>query len=147
MWASRKRWKSRLLTANEHRVYRRRAGQLWWLSAQRRDISFAVQVLSRNLQAPDESDERALKCVLRYQRGTTGLEAHIEPTLYARGEPLRLEAYSEADWAGCTATRKSTSGGCVLLQGVVIHGWSKTQAIVSLSSAEAEYVGAYGRSS
>ena len=51
-----------------------------------------------------------------------------------------MEVYSDSDWAGCSETRKSTSGGCILLQGVPIHGWSRTQSIVALSSGEAEYV-------
>nr|GFC31512.1 ribonuclease H-like domain-containing protein [Tanacetum cinerariifolium] len=43
------------------------------------------------------------------------------------------------DWAGCPATRKSTSGYCVF-SGNNILSWSfKRQSTVSCSSAEAEY--------
>ena len=53
----------------------------------------------------------------------------------------RLEAYSDTDWAGCLRTRKSTSGGCLLLGSHVLKTWSSTQAAVSLSSGEAEFYG------
>ena len=36
-------------------------------------------------------------------------------------------------------TRRSTSGGAVSMWGCVLHTWSRTQACIALSSAEAEY--------
>ena len=52
-----------------------------------------------------------------------------------------LECYSGTDWAGCPKTRKSTSGGCLMLGGHWIKSWSSTQSSISLSSGEAEYYG------
>ena len=52
-----------------------------------------------------------------------------------------LECYSDTDWAGCPKTRKSTSGGCLMLGGHLIKSWSSTQPSISLSSGEAEYYG------
>ncbi|GJR02209.1 ribonuclease H-like domain-containing protein [Tanacetum coccineum] len=52
-----------------------------------------------------------------------------------------LVAYSDADWAGCPATRRSTSGYCVFM-GENLLSWSaKRQHTLSRSSAEAEYRG------
>lgn len=49
-----------------------------------------------------------------------------------------VEAYSDAIWAGCHLTRKSTSGG-VLMMGIhVIKVWSSTHSMIALSSAESE---------
>ncbi|GKG50473.1 ribonuclease H-like domain-containing protein, partial [Tanacetum coccineum] len=51
-----------------------------------------------------------MKRVLRYLRGTTNLGLQL-----LRSTTLQLIAYSDADWAGCPATRQSTSGYCVFL--------------------------------
>ncbi len=53
----------------------------------------------------------------------------------------RVDVYSDTDWAGCPKTRKSTSGGCVMLGRHLIKSWSSTQASVSLSSGESEFYG------
>lgn len=50
-----------------------------------------------------------------------------------------LTAYSDAEWAGCTETQKSTSGFCVFLGNNLVSWSSKRQHIVSHSSDEAEY--------
>ena len=52
-----------------------------------------------------------------------------------------IEVYADMDWAGRPRTRKSTSGGCVLLGSHTIKSWSATQTSVALSSGEAEFNG------
>ena len=43
-----------------------------------------------------------------------------------------------ADWAECRGGRRSTSGGCIHKGRHMLKFWSKTQAVVALSSTEAE---------
>jgi hypothetical protein len=75
-----------------------------------------------------------LKRILRYIKGT----AHLGVQLRAITSPT-ITAYSDADWAGCPDTRRSTSGYCIFLGPSLISWSSKRQTTVSRSSAEAEY--------
>lgn len=52
---------------------------------------------------------------------------------------LSTTAYSDADQAGCSDTRRSTSGFCVFLGDALVSWYSKRQPTVSQSSTEAEY--------
>ena len=61
---------SKPLALARHKLYRTTVGQLLWATPVRPDISFAVQELSRSLQAPTQQDEQQLKKVLGYLQGT-----------------------------------------------------------------------------
>ncbi|GJW03738.1 ribonuclease H-like domain-containing protein [Tanacetum coccineum] len=52
-----------------------------------------------------------------------------------------LVAYSDADWAGCPTTRRSTSGYCVFFGNNLLSCPAKRHPTLSRSSAEAEYRG------
>ncbi|GJX24793.1 ribonuclease H-like domain-containing protein [Tanacetum coccineum] len=85
---------------------------------------------------PREPHFSALKRILRYVGGTLdhGLQLYSSST-------TSLVAYSDADWAGCPTTRRSTSGYCVFLGNNLLSWSSKRQPMLSRSSAEAEYRG------
>ena len=48
--------------------------------------------------------------------------------------------YSDANWAGCKASRKSTSGGTELWGNACLKSYSKTQGTIAQSSAESELI-------
>jgi hypothetical protein len=77
-----------------------------------------------------------LKRILRYLKGTIEFGLHLHAAT-----PSTLIAYTDADWAGCPDTRRSTSGFCVYLGDALVSWSSKRQNAVSRSSAEAEYRG------
>ena len=59
--------------------------------------------------------------------------------LYQWQEPTaKVSIYTDSDWGGCERTRKSTTGGVAMKGFHCIAQWSRTQQLVSLSSAEAE---------
>ena len=49
--------------------------------------------------------------------------------------------WTDTDFGGCQKTRKSTSGGIIRHGKHIIKSWSTNQAVVALSSGEAEYYG------
>ena len=54
---------------------------------------------------------------------------------------IYIYIYCDADWAGCPRTRKSTSGGAIMIGAHTIRTYSATQTAVSFSLGEAEYYG------
>ncbi|GKB81436.1 ribonuclease H-like domain-containing protein [Tanacetum coccineum] len=117
-------------------LYRSLAGSLQYLTFTRPDISYAVQQVCLYMHDPWEPHFLALKRILRYVRGTLdyGLQLFSSST-------TNLVAYSDADWAGCPTTRRSTSGYCVFLGNNLLSWSSKRQPTLSRSSAGAKYRG------
>jgi hypothetical protein len=75
-----------------------------------------------------------MKRTLRYLQGT--LDYGL---LLRRSASSELTVYTDADWAGCPDTRRSTSGYTVFLGTNLVSWSSKRENVVSRSSAEAEY--------
>ncbi|XP_071727752.1 uncharacterized mitochondrial protein AtMg00810-like [Rutidosis leptorrhynchoides] len=115
-------------------LYRSLAGALQYLIFTRPDISYVVQQICLFMHDPREQHLHALKRIIRYVQGTPDLGLQ----LYA-SSPTSLVAYSDADWAGCPTTRRSTSGYYVFLGSNLLSWSSKRQLTPSRSSAEAEY--------
>ena len=62
--------------------------------------------------------------------------------MYKSNATIRLEGYTNADWAGYKADRRSTSGFVYSVGSAAISWSSKKQPTFALSSTEAEYKGA-----
>jgi hypothetical protein len=56
------------------------------------------------------------------------------------GDGVRLHGYSDSDWEGSAADRKSTSSGCFSLGSLVVSWFSKKQTFVTPNSVEVEYM-------
>uniref|UniRef100_A0AAV1U6F0 RNase H type-1 domain-containing protein n=1 Tax=Peronospora matthiolae TaxID=2874970 RepID=A0AAV1U6F0_9STRA len=56
------------------------------------------------------------------------------------GAAMRLEAFSDADFAADKTDRKSMTGGIVMLNGMAVSWGAWKQGGVSLSTMEAEFV-------
>ncbi|XP_076958678.1 uncharacterized protein LOC143634502 [Bidens hawaiensis] len=117
-------------------TYSSLAGALLYLTFTRPDISYAVQHICMHMHSLTEAHWNALKRIIRYLQGTLAYGLHLSPA-----PNLSLQAYTDADWAGCPDTRHSTSGYCVYLGDNLLSCSSKRQPTVSCSSAETEYRG------
>nr|GEU52524.1 copia protein [Tanacetum cinerariifolium] len=115
-------------------LYRSLAGGLQYLTFTRPDISYAVQHICLYMHDPREPHLAALKRILRYIRGTLDFGFHLYSST-----TISLVGYTDADWAGCPSTRRSTSGYCVFLGDNLLSWSSKRQQ--TRSSVEAEYRG------
>ena len=86
------------------------AGALQYLTFTRPDIAYAAQQICLYMHDPREPHLAALKRILRYIWGTLHLGLLLRPS-----SSTELVVYSDADWAGCPDTRRSTSGYAVFL--------------------------------
>ena len=86
------------------------------------------------MHAPTNEHFQMVKRILRYIKGALSLGVRI-----LHHSNLDLFAFSDADWAGCLVTRRSTTGFCTFLGSNCISWSAKKQPTVSRSSTEAEY--------
>lgn len=114
--------------------FQRLVGKLIYLTITRPDISYAVSLVSRFMHAPTVNHMKAVHRILQYLKGSPGKGIWMKQN----GHTL-INAYTDADWAGCQIDRKSTTGYCTFVGGNLVTWKSKKQNVVARSSAEAEY--------
>ena len=125
------------LGAEEARRFRSLAARANYLSQDRPDIQFAAKEVCRRMARPTQGCWDRLKKLARYLVQHPRL---VLKFLDTGRLPEVVQVYSDSDWAGCQRTRKSTSGGVVVVNGTAVKSWSYTQSTLTLSSAEAELV-------
>jgi hypothetical protein len=101
----------------------------------RPDISTATGILSQYRAAPTTAHWQEGLRILRYLKDT-----RLYALRLGGGGPV-MEAYTDADYAGCLDTRHSRSGFLVKVLGGVVSWASKKQKTVSTSTVEAEFSG------
>ena len=117
-------------------MFRGVAARCNYLSLDRLDLQYAAKEICRYMSSPCVRSWGKLKRLARYLVD--------QPAVVWRysGRPserqLILDIYSDSDWAGCSWSWRSTSGGIACLEGRTLKHWSSTQATVALSSGEAE---------
>ncbi|GJY89938.1 ribonuclease H-like domain-containing protein [Tanacetum coccineum] len=114
-------------------LYRSLTRGLQYLTFTRPDLSYAVQQVCLYMHDPRKPHFAALKHILRYVQWTVdfGLQLYASAT-------TSLVGYTDADWAGCPSTRRSTSGYYVFLDDNLLSWSAKHQHTLSRSSAEAD---------
>ena len=72
---------------------------------------------------------------MRYLKGTTDLGLY-----YGRDHDYILYGYTDSNWVGSAAYKKSTSSGCYGLGSAMISWFSKKQSCDALSTAQVECI-------
>jgi Reverse transcriptase (RNA-dependent DNA polymerase) len=115
--------------------FRQVVGTLMYLMiGSRPDLAFAITNVSTYMSNYDREHWEAVKRVLRYVKGT---KSH---RLEYGGDSVKLSAYTDSDYAGDVAERKSTSGYVTFVGNCAVTWSSRKQRIIATSTAEAEYI-------
>ena len=125
-----------LQTSEATRV-RRGIARLNFMAQDRPDLAFCSRELSKFMSAPASGTRKGLEHAMCYLRGTPRCLLAWTPA--QRDQHFAVDIVTDSDWSSDTTTRKSISGGLIRFAGVTVAHWSKTQASVALSSAEAEF--------
>ena len=128
--------KNEELEPHLHTAFRGAAARANYLAADRVDCQFAAKEICRCMAQPNQASWNALKRLCRYLVGLPRLVF-----VYRWQTANATDVYTDTDWAGCPRTRKSTSGGCIMVGAHTVKSWSSTQTNVALSSGEAEFNG------
>ncbi|KAJ5337477.1 uncharacterized protein N7506_005499 [Penicillium brevicompactum] len=123
-------------TPDQRTSYQRIVGSLMYIMlGTRGDIAYAVSVASRSLSNPGPQHMKLARRILRYLKGTKNLR------LTYQGQLQTLRGFTDADWGGCRATKRSTAGYLFNIGSGAISWQSKHQGVVALSTCEAEFLG------
>jgi len=119
-----------------HTAYRASTARANYLAADRPDLQYPAKEVCRWMSKPTVNSWSSLKRMTRFLGGLPRLVF-----TYPWQSVDAVDVYVDTDWAGCPRTRRSTSGGCVMLGSHAVKTWSSTQVGISLSSGEAEFYG------
>ncbi|KAL1205729.1 Retrovirus-related Pol polyprotein from transposon RE2 [Cardamine amara subsp. amara] len=114
--------------------YRRLVGKLIYLTITRPDLCFAVNQVSQHMKEPSVHHWNMVERILRYIKGSPG-----QGVWMGKNDSTEIVGYCDADYAGDTMDRRSTTGYCTFIGGNLVTWKSKKQKVVSCSSAESEY--------
>eukprot|EP00435_Cladocopium_sp_Y103_P061662 s367_g23.t1 len=133
------------LTLADSSAYRSVIGLLLYLARDRLDIMFSVKELSSCMSAPTMGALQKLRKLVGYLKasGEIGIKLtipeHGKGHCKTGGECFWLvETFTGADWSGSRKHRKSTSSAIHFINNNLAYSPSRTQRVVSFSSAESE---------
>ena len=124
-----------MLEKEHHEKYRQIIGKIQYLTAERDDIPFPTKECSKDLAKPSECSWKKMKTLVRYLQATKKMEHHI----FLEKISDHLDTYVDANFANNLDTRRSTSAGTIWFGTGRICSWARTQKVIALSTAEAEF--------
>jgi hypothetical protein len=118
--------------------YLQLVGALLWASrGTRLDIAQAVISMARFSKDPGHLHWSAGKRILRYLNATMDFGLFFKR---GTGKEVSVEGYGDANWGPKFELRYSRSGGVILINGVPVIWFSKTQKTIATSTCEAEFM-------
>ena len=136
---------SRPLTSGDSKSYRSVIGLLLYVARDRVDVMFAVKELSSRMAAPTLLALQRLRKLIGYLKSSGDMGMKLSIPEFGSGKTRKgsetfwlLETYADAEWSANKRHRKSTSCAVHMVNGNVAYASSRTQRVVSLSSAESE---------
>ena len=142
------------LNAEDQRMFRSGLGLALYIAQDRPDIQQSLKTLSTYMAGGTKLAYTALRHLGSYLQGTqdagvllTQLKRfgvtsdHWDFPEWSNREDRKnynLEVFTDANWAGCKVSRKSTTSYMVFLNGSLLVSSCKLQSSIALSSAESE---------
>jgi histone deacetylase 1/2 len=103
----------------------------------RPDITYTVNKLCKYMANPGAVHWQALKHLLRYLKGTVNVGLTFNFTIASN--PQGLHGYTDASYADCPDTGKSTIGYVFFYGGAILSWFSKLHTFVTTSTNHSEY--------
>lgn len=118
--------------------YREAVGSLMHLAiVSRPDIMYGVSLVSKYLNCYDHTHWNVVKKIMKYLKDTRNYGL-----CYTSANDNNLLAYSDADYAKDTCTRRSLTGYVFMKNGAAVTWATQNQQSVALSTTEAEFMAA-----
>ena len=125
------------LSPERGRAFRSNCMRALFLAIDRPDMQFCAKEIARAMANPTVNADETLKALARY------LVAHPRVVWRFPRQPWPGEVLgqSDANWAACPVTRKSSSACYLSLGAHPVYAGASTQTVQALSSGEAEFYG------
>ena len=136
------------LSPGDATTFRTYVGSLMYLANDLPHCQYVIRYLSTYSSKPTQKNQTVLRHLVSYLACHTSISMSLKwcgrtPGMYHAYPDVQqsenvLEVFTVSDWASDRQTRRSVSCCCIFFGGCMIFSASRTQKVVSLSSAEAE---------
>ena len=126
-----------LLGGERAAMFRSSCMRALYLALDRPDIQFTAKEISRAMSNPTINADETLKGLARYLVGAPRVLWRYPRQAW----PGKVTGLTDANWAACPVTRKSTSACYLQFGDHPIYTGSSTQTVIALSSGESEFYG------